>query len=107
MSLIETWSKRARYLSSVASAWFAFASTAGISCSTYLAPPAYSDTTSRRSEIVTTSASVCLETRSAVRCRVPVSRDRMVGSGVSWTFAHMILVALCDSVIAPSIFASW
>ena len=26
-----------------------------------------------------TSASVCLETRSAVRCRVPVSSERMVG----------------------------
>ena len=64
-------------------------------------------TTSRRSEIEITSASVCLETRSAVRWRVPVSRETIVGSGVSWTFAHMIRVAFWDRVIAPSIFASW
>ena len=54
-----------------------------------------------------TSASVCFETRSAVRCRVPVSSERIVGSGISWTFAHRILVPLAASMIAPSIFASW
>jgi hypothetical protein len=54
-----------------------------------------------------TSASVCLDTRSAVRCRVPVSSDRMVGSGISWTFAQRILVLFAARMIAPSIFASW
>ena len=54
-----------------------------------------------------TSASVCLETRSAVRWRVPVSSERIVGSGISWTLAHAILVAFALSTIAPSIFASW
>ena len=54
-----------------------------------------------------TSASVCFDTRSAVRWRVPVSVVRIVGSGISWTFAHGILVALALSAIAPSIFASW
>ena len=54
-----------------------------------------------------TSASVCFETRSAVRWRVPVSSDRIVGSGISCTFAHRILVPLEASTIAPSIFASW
>ena len=54
-----------------------------------------------------TSASVCLDTRSAVRCRVPVSSDRIVGSGISWTFAQRILVLFAARMIAPSIFASW
>ena len=54
-----------------------------------------------------TSESVCLETRSAVRWRVPVSELRIVGSGMSWTFAHEILVVFADRMIAPSIFASW
>ena len=54
-----------------------------------------------------TSASVCFETRSAVRCRVPVSSERMVGSGMSWTLAIVIFVALAFSAMAPSIFASW
>ena len=54
-----------------------------------------------------TSAPVCFETRSAVRCRVPVSSDRIVGSGISWTFAQQILVAFSESTIAPSILAIW
>src|SRR3954447_9436528 len=55
-----------------------------------------------------TSDSVCLETRSAVRSRVPVSRLRIVGSGISWTlaaaifveFAHLEYVAREPAVIA-------
>ena len=54
-----------------------------------------------------TSASVCLDTRSAVRWRVPVSTERIVGSGISCTFAHTILVTFALRTIAPSIFASW
>ena len=54
-----------------------------------------------------TSASVCLDTRSAVRWRVPVSVVRIVGSGISWTLHHGIFVAFALSAIAPSIFASW
>ena len=54
-----------------------------------------------------TSASVCLETRSAVRCRVPVSSERIVGSGISWTLAIAIFVALAFSAMAPSILATW
>ena len=54
-----------------------------------------------------TSASVCLETRSAVRWRVPVSSERIVGSGMSWTLAVAIFVAFAFRTIAPSIFASW
>ncbi len=54
-----------------------------------------------------TSASVCLLTRSAVRWRVPVSSDRIVGSGISWTLAAVIFVAFVLSTIAPSIFATW
>src|ERR671934_37995 len=76
---VETWSRRVRYLSSVASAWLALASTTGISSRMYFAPSTYSDTTSRRWETAMTRASVCLETRSAVRWRVPVSEERIVG----------------------------
>ena len=54
-----------------------------------------------------TRASVCLETRSAVRWRVPVSALRIVGSGISCVFAQAILAALVPTTIAPSIFASW
>jgi hypothetical protein len=72
----------------------------------YFIPSTYSETTSRRSETATTIASVCLETRSAVRCRVPVSSVRIVGSGVSWTLTCAILVAFELNTIAPSIFAS-
>ena len=54
-----------------------------------------------------TIASVCLETRSAVRCRVPVSSERIVGSGISWTLAIAIFVEFAFSVIAPSILATW
>ena len=73
----------------------------------YLAPSTYSETTSRRWEMAMTSASVCLETRSAVRWRVPVSSERIVGSGISWTLASAIFVALALRTIAPSIFATW
>jgi hypothetical protein len=48
-----------------------------------------------------------LDTRSAVRWRVPVSIDMIVGSGISWTLAQWILVLLAARMIAPSIFASW
>ena len=54
-----------------------------------------------------TRASVCLETRSAVRWRVPVSSERIVGSGMSCTFAIAIRVAFAFSTIAPSILAIW
>ena len=73
----------------------------------YLVPSTYTATTSRRWEMAITSASVCLETRSAVRCLVPVSCERIVGSGISCTFAIVILVALALRMMAPSIFATW
>ncbi len=41
-----------------------------------------------------TSASTCFEIRSAVRCRVPVSTEWMVGSGIIWTLAQVIVVAV-------------
>ena len=53
-----------------------------------------------------TSALVCFETRSAVRWRVPVSIERIVGSGISWTFAQAIRRPRART-IAPSIFATW
>ncbi len=54
-----------------------------------------------------TSASVCFDTRSAVRWRVPVSSERIVGSGTSCTLAIVIFVALALSTMAPSILATW
>ena len=44
----------------------------------------------RRWEIATTSALVCRLTRSAVRCRMPVSAVGSVGSGIRCTFALSI-----------------
>ena len=78
-----------------------------MSSSTYFVPSTYTDTTSRRWETAITSASVCFDTRSAVRWRVPVSCERIVGSGISWTFAIVIFVAFALRMIAPSIFATW
>jgi len=63
-------------------------------------------TVSRCCEIEITSASVCFATRSAVRCRVPVSFDGIVGSGISCTFACASLVTDSLTMIAPSIFAT-
>ncbi len=37
-----------------------------------------------------TSASTCFEMRSAVRWRVPVSEEWIVGSGIIWTLAQLI-----------------
>jgi hypothetical protein len=78
-----------------------------MSSSTYFAPSRYSDTTLRAWEIAITRASVCFETRSAVRWRVPVSSERIVGSGISWTLAQPIFALLLERMIAPSILASW
>ncbi|CAM3865727.1 hypothetical protein NOMA109596_14490 [Nocardioides marinus] len=49
---------------------------------------------------------VCLATRSAVRCRVPVSSEGMVWSGIRWTAARMIRLRSRSTMIAPSILAS-
>ena len=53
-----------------------------------------------------TGKPVCRATRSAVRCRVPVSWVTMVESGIRWTPARMMLVASRSQTIAPSILAS-
>jgi hypothetical protein len=60
-----------------------------------------------RCEIAITTARVCFDTRSAVRWRVPVSSERIVGSGISCTFAQRILVPFEARTMAPSILASW
>jgi len=69
-------------------------------------PPTKTVTVSRCCEMETTSASVCFATRSAVRWRVPVSAEAIVGSGISWTFAYASFDALSSTMIAPSIFES-
>ena len=55
---------------------------------------------------LTTGKPVCLETRSAVRWRVPCSSVGMDGSGSNWTAACRILVASASQMTAPSILAS-
>ena len=49
---------------------------------------------------------VCLATRSAVRCRVPVSSEGIVWSGIRWTAARWMRVRSLSMMIAPSILAS-
>src|SRR5213083_74802 len=58
------------------------------------------------SETVTTGTWVCLATRSAVRCLVPVSAVWIAGSGIRWTLAHRMVSAASSRMIAPSILAS-
>ena len=88
VSRVSTCSSRCSYVSSVPSAWFVFARTSGTGSSWYRAGPTNSVTVSRCCETEMTMAPVCFATRSAVRCRVPVSSEGIVGSGMSWTFAH-------------------
>ena len=49
---------------------------------------------------------LCFATRSAVRCRVPVSSDGIVWSGIRCTAALRIRVMSRSMMIAPSILAS-
>jgi hypothetical protein len=44
-----------------------------------------------------------LDTRSAVRWRVPVSELRIVGSGISWTLHQAIRVADDDETAGPGV----
>src|SRR5438876_10938676 len=60
----------------------------------------YAEIVARCCEIETTSAPVCSATRSAVRCRVPVSSDAIVGSGISCTFAYANVQLMPDPTIA-------
>ena len=53
-----------------------------------------------------TGTEIWRATRSAVRCRVPVSFVGMSGSGTRWTFARATRVPSEARMIAPSIFAS-
>ncbi len=57
-------------------------------------------------EIDTTGSPDWRDTRSAVRCRVPVSTVSMLASGISWTPARMMRSFSQSKMIAPSIFAS-
>ncbi len=53
-----------------------------------------------------TGKPVCRATRSAVRCRVPVSSEGMVWSGIRCTAARMIRVMSLSTMMPPSILAS-
>jgi hypothetical protein len=63
---------------------------------------------SRDSDTEITGTHSDLATRSAVRCRVPVSEVGTVGSGTRCTLARAMRLASAARMIAPSIFAtSW
>src|SRR5829696_2946685 len=53
-----------------------------------------------------TGTPACLATRSAVRWRVPVSTVAMAGSGIRWTLAQRMRLAVSSRTRAPSILAS-
>ena len=53
-----------------------------------------------------TGTSIERATRSAVRCRVPVSEVATAGLGTRWTFARAMRLASGARMMAPSIFAS-
>ena len=53
-----------------------------------------------------TGCPVCLATRSAVRWRVPISSDKMLGSGMRCTAARWIWLPAPSKMMAPSILAS-
>ena len=59
-----------------------------------------------RWEIVTTGTPRERATRSAVRCRVPVSEVGTDGSGTRWTLARAMRLPSPARMMAPSIFAS-
>ena len=62
--------------------------------------------TDMAAETDSTGTSIERATRSAVRCRVPVSEVGMVASGIRWTLARAIREALAARMMAPSILAS-
>jgi hypothetical protein len=60
-----------------------------------------------RSEIATDQRVGLLRDALGGAVRVPVSDERIVGSGISWTLAQTILVACSLRHDRPSIFATW
>jgi len=57
-------------------------------------------------ETVITGTLACNATRSAVRCRVPVSMVGNCAEGVKWTPAARMVVRSWSTTMPPSIFAS-
>ncbi|MNI66051.1 hypothetical protein D3C73_1215940 [compost metagenome] len=104
--LVRPWVSTALYFSRVWIAWLALARIAPISLSAYLMLPWYNVMMFRRWEIDTTNFPVCLATRSAVRCRIPVSIEEMDESGISWVLAYRIRLRSSLRIMAPSILAS-
>ena len=77
-----------------------------MSCSWCFVPPAWTLMTPISSLAEMTGTLSDRATRSAVRCRVPVSIVGTVGSGTRWTLARAMRLPSDDRMIAPSIFAS-
>jgi hypothetical protein len=63
-------------------------------------------TTDMSSDTVITGTSIWRPTRSAVRCRVPVSDVGTLGSGTRWTLARATREQSDARMMAPSILAS-
>ena len=94
------------YRSSVCKAWFALFSSRGIGSSGYFSSETYTVTIAMSSDTEMTGTSIDRATRSAVRCRVPVSDVGTFGFGTRWTLARAMRLASLARMMAPSIFAS-
>ncbi len=101
-SVPATSSRRSLYRSSVASAWLARDRIAEDSSRTRRSPCTYSAISRIDWETETTGKPHALETRSAVRCRVPVSSVGIEASGTSCTPARRIFVMSLSRISAPS-----
>ncbi len=97
---------RARYRSSVCRAWFALVRIVSDCSTTRRVSSTYSEIVAIEADTDTTGTPVCRATRSAVRCRVPVSTVSIAGSGISWTPARTMRSVSAVSTMAPSILAS-
>ncbi len=76
------------------------------SLTTYFEFPRYRVITFLLWDMDMTVQPVCRATLSAVRCLIPVSSEKIEGSGISCVFAYSILPASQLRIIPPSILAS-
>ena len=72
----------------------------------YFSSSTYTAITCMSSDTEITGTSIDRATRSAVRCRVPVSEVGTFGLGTRWTLARAMRLASPARMMAPSIFAS-
>ena len=99
-------SKRCRKRRVVCSAWRTRSCRRRSSCRTWRESRRYTVTRPMAAETDTTGTSMDRATRSAVRCRVPVSMVGIAALGMRCTFALAMRPASGDRITAPSILAS-